>query len=94
MRLVTFYDDYDPDYGALSFREKFNLEEIVNEMVEKNLISTVRTNDEDDYYYVIEMREFPNISLTDDFYRLIDYVKNNFIDYDALKGTDFEIFGD
>lgn len=92
MRLFTYYDDYDPDYGALTFSEKFKIEDIAREMIEKNLTSTVRTNEEDEYYYVIEMREFPNIPLNDDFCRLIGYIKNNLMDYDQLKGTDFFIF--
>ena len=93
MRLATFYDDYDPDYGACTFRENFNLKEIVNEMVEKNLLSKTITNDDDDYYYIVELREF-NMDYTDELDRLISYIKNNLMDYDQLKGTDFEIFGD
>lgn len=92
MRLFTYYDDYDPDYGAVTFSEKFKIEDIAREMIEKNIKITARTNEEDEYYYVVEMREFPNIPLTDDFYKLIDYIKNNLMDYDQLKGTDFFIF--
>lgn len=91
MRLFTYYDDYDPDYGAVTFSEKFKIEGVAREMIEKNLTYTVKTNEEDEYYYVVEMREFPNIQLNDDFYRLIDYIKNNLMDYDQLKGTDFFI---
>lgn len=91
MKLMVVYDDNDPDYGACAFNDKYSWVEVYNDMRTKGMWETNIEDDEN--CFTIEIYEF-DIPLSKDLNDLIHMLKDDFMDYDALKVKDFMIFGD
>lgn len=70
------------EYSAMNFDDKYNSQDFYEQMLEEGV--TKKTIDEDDVYADVEIKEFAAID--EDF---IDFIRNNFVDYDVSKDTDF-----
>lgn len=88
MKMMVFYDEYDPDYGACMFLEKYNYFDVYTDMLSKGIKEM--TLEDDDNCFTIELHDF-DIELTEELNKLIDMLTDDFMDYDQLKGKDFRI---
>lgn len=81
----------DGDFGALSFREsKMSIESIFNSLKENKMKDVIfYEGTEDEFYVAIDYKS--KIEITEDF---LFHIKNNWMDYDDLKATDYFLWKD
>lgn len=70
------------DYSALSFEENYSEQEVYEKMVIAG--ETFKALDHDDYYIEVYIKEFEDIDP-----KFIDFIRDNFIDYDMAKDYNF-----
>lgn len=70
------------DHSAMVFSREYNTQDFYEQMVKDGV--TEKVVDEDDFYAEIEIKEFRSVDE-----EFIEFIRDNFIDYDYSKDSDF-----